>query len=119
MGVDVVFMDTDIVVFSNFVPRIIAMGADMAAMVEKCRVVDDKANYGGRPTREVPTVCLPWLRSFTCCTVMLLPVFAYGPEGLWADCVWKKIHRNESDPAGGGAYWPACGSAGQRRMRRT
>ena len=32
------------------------MGADMAAMMEKCAVVDERASYSGRPIKGMPNV---------------------------------------------------------------
>jgi hypothetical protein len=49
-------MDTDIVVFADFVPHVVGTGADMAAMVEKCRVVDERKSYTGMDVRDVPFV---------------------------------------------------------------
>ena len=43
-------------VFQNFVPHIVGMGADMAAMMEKCAVVDERASYSGRPIKGMPNV---------------------------------------------------------------
>jgi hypothetical protein len=37
-------------------PYVLSLGADIAAMVEKCRVVDDRENYGDRPIKEFPNV---------------------------------------------------------------
>lgn len=43
-------------VFSNFVPYILSMGADMAATIEKCKVVDEHADYSGRSIKGFPMV---------------------------------------------------------------
>jgi len=47
LGRDVIFLDTDIVVFQNFVPYVLSLNIDMGAAIEKCRVIDDHHNYGG------------------------------------------------------------------------
>eukprot|EP00798_Chlamydomonas_sp_ICE-L_P017502 gene17502-23814_t len=41
---DVIFLDTDIVAFKNFVPHVLSLGADIASTIEKCRAFDDKIN---------------------------------------------------------------------------
>ncbi len=58
LGSDVFFMDADVVVFQNFVPYALSIGADIAATVEKCEVVDDRADFSGKPIRGLPTVSL-------------------------------------------------------------
>ncbi|GAX73716.1 hypothetical protein CEUSTIGMA_g1169.t1 [Chlamydomonas eustigma] len=54
LGHDVIFMDTDVVVFQNFIPYILGIGADIAALVEKCRVVDDRLDYSRRAVKDMP-----------------------------------------------------------------
>ena len=46
-------------VLQNFVPYVINMGADVAAMVEKCSVVDDSTDLSGRSIKKIPNAsCL-------------------------------------------------------------
>ena len=54
IGVDAIFLDADILVFSNFVPYVLSMASDVSAMVEKCKVVDDQASYSHHPIAGFP-----------------------------------------------------------------
>lgn len=51
-------------VFGYFVPYVMSLGADIAAMVEKCIIVDDKADYCGRSIENIPNVGCPCLFAY-------------------------------------------------------
>ncbi|GAX73717.1 hypothetical protein CEUSTIGMA_g1170.t1 [Chlamydomonas eustigma] len=66
LGHDVIFMDTDVVAFKDFLPYILGLGSDIAAMVEKCMVIDDKASYTGH---NLPALYRP---QPACCKCMVI-----------------------------------------------